>query len=81
LFSTAGLLKPRSLAADPYCVEQDTLQDLGFSLDLIYLASGLGSQDSHSCARSTPHEVEELEEMLRAVLASAEAELDDAGCA
>jgi hypothetical protein len=74
-------VKPRSLAADPYCVEQDTLEDLGFSLDLIYLASGLESRDSHSCPRSTTREVEELEEMMRAVLASAEAELDDAGCA
>jgi len=73
------LLKPRSLAADPYCVEQDTLQDLGFSLDLIYLASGLGCQDSHSCAPSAPRQIEELEAMLQAVLASAEAGLDGVG--
>jgi hypothetical protein len=79
LFSTACALKPRSLAVDPFCVEQDTIEDLGFSLDLIYLASGLGCQDSNSCARSTPCEVEELEEMMRAVLASAESELDGAG--
>jgi hypothetical protein len=55
-------------------VEQDTLEDLGFSLDLIYLASGLGCRDSHCCNPYTPPEVEELEQMLRAVLASAESD-------
>ena len=79
MFSTACLLKPRSLTADPYCVEQDTLENLGFSLDLIYMATGLGCQDSYSGAQSAPPEVGELEEMLRAVLATAEAELDNAG--
>jgi hypothetical protein len=65
-------------AADLHSVEQDILEDLGFSLDLIYLASGLGCNDSHCGASSTPPEVEELEVMLRAVLASAESELGDA---
>jgi len=55
-------------------VEQDTLEDLGFSLDLIYLASGLGCHDADGCAPSAPPEVEELEQMLRAVLISAESE-------
>jgi hypothetical protein len=63
--------------ADLQSVEQDTLEDLGFSLDLIYLASSLECH-SHCYAPSTPPEVEELEVMLRAVLASADAELDDA---
>jgi len=54
-------------------VEQHTLDSLGFSLDLVYLASGLGGQDAASSSRPTP-EVEELEQMLRAVLANAETE-------
>jgi len=53
-------------------VEQDTLEDLGFSLDLIYLANGLG-QDQCS-TRPTPPEVEEMEKMLEAVLNSANAD-------
>ena len=73
------MLKLRAPSVDPHSVEQDTLEDLGFSLDLIYLASGLGCRDSHCCTPSTPPEVEELEQMLRAVLASAESESDDAG--
>jgi len=52
-------------------VEQDTLEDLAFSLDLIYLANGLGCHDSHCGPHSTPPEVEELEAMMRAVLTSA----------
>jgi len=54
-------------------VEQNTLDSLGFSLDLIYLASGLGGEDTPSTSRRAP-EVEELEQMLRAVLANAEVE-------
>jgi len=69
------LIKLRTPSADLHSVEQDTLEYLGFSLDLIYLSSGLGGHDSHSSVRSNPPEIEEMEEMLRAVLVSAESEL------
>jgi len=55
-------------------VEQDTLDDIGFSLDLIYMANGLGC-DQQDCVRpSAPPEVAQLEEMLQAVLTQAQVE-------
>jgi hypothetical protein len=55
-------------------VEQEILEELGFSLDLARLATGLGSHDASCGTRSTPPEVNELEEMVRAVLAYADSE-------
>jgi hypothetical protein len=54
-------------------VNQDTLEELGFGLDLMYLALGLESHDFPK-ERSVPPEVEELEATLRAVLSRANAE-------
>ncbi len=51
-------------------MEQDTLEDLGFSLDLMYLANGLGFADAPG-PTTTPAELEELEAMMRAVITSA----------
>jgi len=54
-------------------VEQNILDDLGFSLDLIYLASAIGGQETCS-ARSASPELEEMEKMLQAVLNSSGAD-------
>ena len=55
-------------------MEQDTLDNLGFSLDLMYLAAGLDYDDAPSADRTLPPQVEELEQLLRAVIISADAE-------
>jgi hypothetical protein len=51
-------------------VELEILEELGFSLDLARLSTRLGSHDA-SCS---PPEVEELEQMVCAVLAYANAD-------
>ncbi len=63
-------LKRCTSSADALTVEQDTLEDLAFSLDLMYLANGLGFADAGHTG-STPAELEELEAMMRAVITSA----------
>jgi len=51
-------------------VNQHTLDELGFGLDLTNLARGIESHDSPN-ERSVPPEVEEFEAALRVVLAHA----------
>ena len=67
-------LKRSTVSADLPSVEQDTLDNLGFSLDLMYLAAGLDSDDAPASDRTMPPQVEELEQLLRAVITSAGAE-------
>jgi hypothetical protein len=66
-------LKRGAPSADSQTVEQDTLEDLAFSLDLMYLANGLGFAAAGHAA-STPAELEELEAMMRAVITSADSD-------
>ena len=55
-------------------MEQELLEELGFSLDLARLATGLGSHDVSYSTRSVHPEVEELEQMVRAVISYADSE-------
>ncbi len=63
-------LKPRGASADVGFVEQKTLDELGFSLDLAHMCTGTGFHDSS--VRSASPEVEELEAMVQAVIAYAD---------
>jgi hypothetical protein len=67
-------LKLEPAPADLRLVEQEILEELGFSLDLARLATGLGSHDASCGTRATPPEVDALEEMVRAVIAYADSE-------
>jgi hypothetical protein len=53
-------------------VEQEILENLGFSLDMARLATGMGTREAFCGTPAIPPEVEELEQMVRAVLACAE---------
>lgn len=55
-------------------MDQDILDNTGFSLDLIYMAKALGCQNSLCTNPTGSPEAEQLEELLRAVLTAAEAE-------
>ena len=53
-------------------MEQEILEELGFSLDLGRLATGLGLHDASGGTHFTAPEVEELEAMVQAVIAYAD---------
>ncbi len=59
-------------------MEHDTLDDLGFSLDLINLANGLGCHNAQCGPRPNSPEGEELEAIVRDVLASTDEQSDGA---
>jgi hypothetical protein len=55
-------------------VDQETLEDLGFSLELARLTTGVGFHDASCAVRTTSPEVDQFEEMVRAVIAYAATE-------